>query len=383
MDRYNELTNSILTELVKPPSQPPALVSPTAGTANITAPIAVKPSTLPTTATSTGLPANPLLRPQVRTPIRGGGGALAAALTLAAVGWDVYKAIRAKYQERNQPIPMTMPPGYKEGDVILPPVKPGGQGFAVPQPIKPAILPDTAPEQQPEQTPQKPITLPNVVPGKPDYEVPGKPSPEPRPMPQPRPVIPPKPRPSEEPLPQPAPQPVPQPTPVPPSKTSTGFKVDTARASENDPQSKNKRFGGFDTNTGKGTDGEAPFVPPAGKIIPPVPLPVTPSATSPDEVKSQKADQFDFKSYPQGYNPDEPYGRWGPTSARRDNTKASPEYIIQQPFNSDEEPPIVSATPETETGPWAKRYKRYKDWYNANPEAGQPTSFGNILKKSK
>ena len=218
------------------------------------------------------------------------------------------------------------------------------------------------------------------MPGEPDYDVPGKPSPEPQPVPQPRPVAPPAPRPSEEPAPQPVPQP--SPMPLPPSKTSTGFNIDTTNASQDDPQSKDKRFGGFGANIDKGTDGTTP-VPPAGKIMPLVPPPIIPPTLSPDEVKSQKSDQFDFKSYPQGYNPEEPYGRWGPTSARRDNTKASPEYIIKQPFNSDIEPPVVSATPDTETGPWKKRYKRYKDWYEANPQAGQPTSFGNILKKSK
>ena len=116
----------------------------------------------------------------------------------------------------------------------------------------------------------------------------------------------------------------------------------------------------------------------SGKYPPPVP----PVDTSRKAIKPGRADEFDFKSYPQGYNPDEPYGRWGPKSAYRDTTQTSPWDLIKQTFTGTE-PEVTSATPETETGPWAKRYKRYKDQYQANPEAGQPTSFGNILKKSK
>lgn len=357
MYRYGKIVDSLLIELqgapgpIKAPELPP---TPTAGT--ITSPggyVQTSP-----TVTTTGTPAKPpaALKPLGRPPTpKPGGGTIGAIITGLALGWDAYQYLRKEWEKKQQPIPMTMPPGYKEGDVVLPPLKPNEQGFAVPTPTAPPITPPTPPEQQPEQ-PKKPkvVPIPPVIPLRPETQ--------PEPTPEPQPVEPPPSTPStpgEKPSPESGVIPTPAATsePVKPKEPGPGETGDTGRGSATGDQT--------DQGTGK------------PKIIPP-PIPNIPD----EDVIPGRGETFDFKAYPQGYNPDEPYGRWGPKSARRDTTQTSPTDLIKQTFTG-QEPEVTSATPETETGPWAKRYKRYKDLYQQNPNAGQPTSFGNILKKSK
>lgn len=349
MYQYEKLINTLLNELQGTPSPvnlPSPAPAPTEG--SYTGPGSYKqPQPATTTANLANLPARanaptlklPTPKPTVRI---GAGNLVGATISLVALGVGGYNYLRREWEKKQQPIPMTTPPGYKPGDVVLPPLKPGEQGFAVPAPLAPPT-----PREQPQPLPAEPA--------------------EPAPQKQPKvvpvpPIIPLRP---DTPAPQPDKQLV---TPKEPPAT---------------PETPEEPDGSEQTR--KYIPGQEKQTPPpepsdtGRKNIPPLmPIPLT----SNDEIKPGKADDFDFKAYPQGYNPDEPYGRWGPKSASRDTRQTAPLDLVKQTFTG-QQPEVTSATPETETGPWAKRYKRYKDQYKANPEAGQPTTFGNILKKSK
>jgi len=370
MDQYERLVNTLLNELRGTPSPvnlPSPAPTPTEG--SYTARGGYTPASKPTTtANLANLPARadaPTLRPPVsriptpRPTVRPGGGGLVGAIaTGLALGWGGYNLIRKGWEKKQQPIPMTTPTGYKPEDIILPPLKPGEQGFAVPAPLAPPT-----PKEQPQPLPAEPA-----------------PQKQPKVVPVP-PIIPLRP---ETPAPQPNKQPaVPKEPPATPETPEEPDSSEQTRKYIPSPLT-NTKPALEPTNTTSGDVGKEEKTPPPGpsntdrkNILPLIPIPSTP-----EEIKPGKADDFDFKAYPQGYNPDEPYGRWGPKSASRDTRQTAPVDLVKQIFTG-QQPEVTSATPETEAGPWAKRYKRYKDQYEANPKAGQPTTFGNILKKSK